>query len=148
TTAAAGTTYYYVVTAYDGSLESGPSAEVPAKLAPAAEPFAIINTSILNASVAGAFPATAVSGQKLNSRQLITLTNKSHSAFSSSVVGTLYLSTGQGLNSTSIALPGSLAKKLKLTAGAHATISYKLAAIPASVPAGTYHLVFQFTDSS
>jgi len=58
------------------------------------------------------------------------------------------LSTGAGLDANAIALPGSVAKKIKLGAGQHMAIAYKLAGIPASVPAGTYHLVFQMTDSA
>ncbi|HSZ54117.1 MAG TPA: fibronectin type III domain-containing protein [Tepidisphaeraceae bacterium] len=135
--AVAGTAYFYLVTALNIAGESGASSEVSA---------AVPQLSAIVPTVDPKLPASVLAGQKLAANLVITLANSALSNFTGSVKGVFYLSIDGTVDAGSIALPLSLTKSLNLKPHQKLALHLKLAAIPASVPAGTYHLLFQITD--
>jgi hypothetical protein len=102
----------------------------------------------LTPTISAKLPASVIAGQKAPISGTIALTNTSGAAYDASATGKLFLSTGTTVDSSSIALPESITKTLKLKTGAHLAFSFSLKSLPASVPNGTYHLLAQVTDHS
>jgi hypothetical protein len=97
-------------------------------------------------SVDPKLPTTVLAGQKLNANLAVTLANSAASGFTGAVHGAFYLSTNGTIDGKAIALPLNLSRVLKLKANQKIALHLKLAGIPASVPAGTYRLLFQIVD--
>jgi fibronectin type 3 domain-containing protein len=134
-----GNTYFYYVTAENIAGQSAASNEASAMLP---QPSAIVP------SVDPKLPATVPAGQKLNTNLAITLTNSAGSNFTGSVHGAFYLSSSGTMDANAISLSLGLARSLKLKPHQKLALHLKLAAIPTSVPPGTYQLLFQITDST
>jgi fibronectin type 3 domain-containing protein len=145
TGADAGTTYFYVVTAMNGAGPSSPSSEVSATVS---KPQPGPQSSIIVPTIAGKLPASAIAGHRLNVNLTVTLTNSAASPLDGTANGAFYLSAGTTVDASSIALPAAFAKKLKLKPHQKFPLHLKLGSVPASVGSGTYHLLFQVTDST
>lgn len=121
-------------TAGDGAIyELVPHASPPAALTP---------------TISGKLPASVVAGQKTAITQTVTLTNTSGITYDATETGNLFLSTGTTIDSSSIELPASISKTLRLKAAQHTFFKFSLKSLPSTVPSGTYHLLAQATDSS
>lgn len=101
----------------------------------------------LTPAASGSVPASVIAGQKAAISQTVTLTNTSGSAYDASASTQLFLSTGTTIDGSSISLPAQLTKTEKLKTGAHVSFKLSLKSLPATVPAGTYHVLAQVTDS-
>jgi hypothetical protein len=103
--------------------------------------------SELTPKLTGSVPKSVIAGQAAKIKQTLTLTNTSGAAYDGSATGQLFLSTSDKLTGSSIELPQSFTKTVDLKAKAHLNISESIASLPASTPAGTYHLLLEVTDS-
>jgi uncharacterized repeat protein (TIGR03803 family) len=104
-------------------------------------------TSSLTGTLAGKVPATGIAGQRVNLAQALAVTNGGTSTLSGTTGFRLYLSTGTSLDANSIQL-ASTSRKARLRPHGRLSVPFRVTKLPASVPAGTYHLVAQITDSS
>jgi hypothetical protein len=105
------------------------------------------STSILTPALSGKLPASVISGNTINLRQTITLTNATGGVVHGSTKGILYLSAGTTLDSSSIPLISS-SRVIRLKAGKRASFNFRLRKLSANVPNGVYHVVLQMTDPS
>jgi hypothetical protein len=104
-------------------------------------------TSSLTPTLSGTLPTSVIAGAKTKIAETVTITNTG-SAYDNTATGSLFLSTGTTITSSSIQLPETITKTLKLKAGAHYAAKFSIKSLPASVPNGTYYLIADVTDSS
>ncbi|MDB5332213.1 MAG: hypothetical protein JWP03_3364 [Phycisphaerales bacterium] len=102
--------------------------------------------SDFQAAASGHLPASVIAGSKAHINLNVHATSTGIFTFIGKLQVTWFLSTGTTIDSSAIALPGGFSKKLRIGPHKQATWSVHLDTIPASVPAGVYHLLLQVTD--
>ncbi len=106
----------------------------------------ISGASALQFTLSGKLPTSVVAGQKAHISQTLKLTNPGGVTLNGPTTASLFLSPDSALDANAIALPGTFSKKIKLKTGKHASEMLKLKSLPATVPAGVYHLLVQVVD--
>ena len=101
----------------------------------------------ISATMAAQLPPSAVAGQKAPIAATTVITNSGSTALHGKATYSLYLSTTATIGQGSIPL-ASGKKTIRLRPGQHVTVNSRIATFPATVPAGSYHLVVQITDPS
>jgi fibronectin type 3 domain-containing protein len=147
TTAQAGTTYYYTITAVNSTGASNLSTEVSAEIQLAQQPPPL-SPSVISPTASGKLPKSLVLGRKLNAGLKIVLNNTAAASFNGSVTITFYLSNGQSINGSSILLPISVHRKLKLKSNHKLTFHIQLHGKTSSLAPGSYTLLLQLKDGT
>lgn len=99
-----------------------------------------------SATCSGTLPThTVVEGQSVPIRQKLTLTNNSHQLFSETVLGTVYLASGDTIDSNADLLGPLFEARVRLAPGARRSFPLKLNGVPTTVSPGTYHIVTELT---
>ena len=99
-------------------------------------------------AVAGSLPKSVIAGQKAAVRQTLTLAGAGGAAFGGPVTTQYFLDTGTNLDADAVALTSATTGTDTIKAGKHVTSTLRLTSLPATVPAGTYHVIAKVTDAS
>jgi hypothetical protein len=92
-------------------------------------------------------PSTGVTGEKLSAKVPVVVTNTGPSLKGNFIV-TLFADSGTTLDGTQMAVASLTKKNLSLKARQKATFTFTGEALPASLAAGTYHLVAEVSGPS
>jgi hypothetical protein len=103
---------------------------------------------VLTATVSVKSPASVVAGQKLSVTMTSALTNTGATTISESLSASVFLSADGTVDNNSIALGASGAKKITIAAHKHLAGHATIKLIPATTPAGAYHYIFEYKDST
>ncbi|HEX4125082.1 MAG TPA: hypothetical protein VHY37_10190 [Tepidisphaeraceae bacterium] len=104
--------------------------------------------SVLTPTLSGTLPTSVIAGAPAKINQAVTITNTGGAAYDATATSELFLSTGTTITSSSIQLPQTITKTLKLKPGAHAAEKFTLKSLPSTVPDGTYYVVAEVIDSN
>lgn len=124
---------------YDGNstYASAQSAPLPENVTPVSD---------FQAAASGSLPANVVAGSKTHIRRKVQVNTTGAFTTDGKVKFAWFLSNSMTVDSNAIALSTGSSKKLRVGQHKPVTFTANLNTIPASVPAGTYHLLLEVID--
>jgi hypothetical protein len=133
--------YHTIIASYSGDTTYGATTKSMTEVVTVPVP-----STVVPALGKVVLPTAVVAGAKFNAAVPVTITNNGSSQTGIFKID-LYADTGTTLDGNQVSVAPEYEKQLTLATDKHAAYTFKLKSLPATLAAGTYHLIAVVTDA-